>query len=101
MANVNVSISQFEHRVGVFVAPFVAAGAFAVEQGIQNGTLSLTTVDEKGIAIAFASGVLIAILNVLRSQAAPTPPPSTAMVASAAKVVATATKDGTVPPPVA
>lgn len=66
------SISQFTHRVSVFAAPFLTAGAFAVEQAIRNGTLS--TADEKGIAIAFVSGALIAVVNWLRAQAAPTPP---------------------------
>lgn len=67
-------VSQFTHRVSVFAAPFVTAGAFAVEEGIRNGSLS--TVDGKGLAIAFATGVLIAVVNWLRAQAAPTPPPA-------------------------
>lgn len=65
-------LTQFTHRVAVFLTPFVAAGFFAAEQGIRNGTLS--SGDIKGIVLAFVSGAGIAVLNYLRGKAAPTPP---------------------------
>ena len=71
------SLSQFSHRVSVFATPFIAAGAFAVEQAIRNGTL--TTSDYKGIGLAFATGAVIAFLNYSRATVAPTPPAVTSV----------------------